>query len=204
MAKSSKSKKPAVKNMSIEDIRDEINSLSRIRRRGIYKTGKMLRKVKKELPHGEFIPWVKNNCPFSYQSGSNYMRVSTVFKSSEIKYFSTKSLILLARKSTPEDIRKEIISEAKEGVVIPDKEIRERLKIDGSKSTEEAQTSDAESLKALRATQNISFFGIAVDALIKTTQQFEWSSELTDEERDKLKNIKDMLFEGVNECFSNI
>ncbi len=38
--------------------------------------GDLLNKVKDELPHGEFGPWLKHNFEGSQQTASNYMRVS--------------------------------------------------------------------------------------------------------------------------------
>lgn len=37
--------------------------------------GRLLSEKKAELPHGEFLPWMKLNCSFSQQSASNYMRL---------------------------------------------------------------------------------------------------------------------------------
>lgn len=38
--------------------------------------GEMLIKVKQELAHGEFMPWVAENCDFSYHMARNYMIVA--------------------------------------------------------------------------------------------------------------------------------
>jgi hypothetical protein len=38
--------------------------------------GELLLKVKARLPHGQLMPWLKANCPFSQRTGNAYMRVA--------------------------------------------------------------------------------------------------------------------------------
>jgi uncharacterized protein (UPF0335 family) len=37
--------------------------------------GSILKKVKRDLDHGEFLPWIQVNCAFSERTARNYMRV---------------------------------------------------------------------------------------------------------------------------------
>jgi hypothetical protein len=46
----------------------------------VFALGKILSEVKAELPHGEFLPWIEDNCPFPRSSASNYMRVYDRYK----------------------------------------------------------------------------------------------------------------------------
>jgi hypothetical protein len=46
----------------------------------IFAMGKILSEVKEALNHGEFMPWVEANCPFSRMTTSSYMRVYERYK----------------------------------------------------------------------------------------------------------------------------
>jgi hypothetical protein len=46
----------------------------------VFALGKLLTEVKAELPHGEFIPWIEENCNFSRWSATLYMRVYNRYK----------------------------------------------------------------------------------------------------------------------------
>lgn len=37
--------------------------------------GEILNKKKKDLPHGQFIPWIESNLPFSRMTANKYMRL---------------------------------------------------------------------------------------------------------------------------------
>ncbi|SHG75177.1 Protein of unknown function [Cognatiyoonia sediminum] len=40
--------------------------------------GEVLIKVKEELPHGEFTPWVRRDCSFTDRHARNYIRIAQV------------------------------------------------------------------------------------------------------------------------------
>jgi hypothetical protein len=46
----------------------------------VFALGKVLAEVKSELPHGEFIPWIEESCPFTRRSASSYMSVYERYK----------------------------------------------------------------------------------------------------------------------------
>lgn len=46
----------------------------------IFAMGKILAQVKATLPHGDFIPWVEENCPFAIRSARNYMQIYERYK----------------------------------------------------------------------------------------------------------------------------
>ena len=37
--------------------------------------GEILTKVKEDLPHGAFIPWIENNCIFGRKTAHRYMGI---------------------------------------------------------------------------------------------------------------------------------
>jgi N-acetylglutamate synthase/N-acetylornithine aminotransferase len=41
--------------------------------------GKLLIEAKKEIPHGQWLPWLKANCAISERTGQAYMRVARSF-----------------------------------------------------------------------------------------------------------------------------
>jgi hypothetical protein len=59
--------------------------------------GGSLTKIKGLLPHGGFIPWVEENCPFTTKTAQNYMRAFEVFgKYERLSYLDPSAMYLLA------------------------------------------------------------------------------------------------------------
>lgn len=64
------------------------------------RVGELLSEVKGNLKHGEFIPWVENNCEFSTRTAQTYMRV---FKELP-KLGNTQRVALLSLRSAVEQL----------------------------------------------------------------------------------------------------
>jgi len=58
----------------------------------IFALGKVLAEVKAELPHGDFLPWIEENCCFDERSSRNYMRVYEHYKDEPRKALQELSL----------------------------------------------------------------------------------------------------------------
>ena len=69
------------KIQKITELHEEIKSLMINSLEKAFIIGQLLTEQKKELPHGEFIPWIENNLPFTDRTARNYM---TVFKNKDL------------------------------------------------------------------------------------------------------------------------
>lgn len=92
------------------------NEIEHILRESAYQIGTRLIAVKKRLPHGEFLKWLKARWGWTPRTAQNMMNVAQNFKSEIISHLiSPTSLYLLARPSTPESAREEAIERAESG-----------------------------------------------------------------------------------------
>lgn len=62
--------------LSVNDKHREVQRLGRTAKEIAAEIGEELIKVKQKLAHGEFGPWVSENCSFSYDSAKDYMNVA--------------------------------------------------------------------------------------------------------------------------------
>ena len=78
----------------------------------IVKIGERLLEVKELLQHGQFQLWLDKEFSWSERTAHNLMNVAKHFKSATVAdlKISSKALYLLASPSTPENVRKELIS----------------------------------------------------------------------------------------------
>jgi hypothetical protein len=59
----------------INELHAEIGGSMRLSVDKAIEIGRLLTEQKAELPHGQWLPWLKANVPFSQQAASNYMRL---------------------------------------------------------------------------------------------------------------------------------
>ena len=69
------------KIQKITELHEEIKSLMINSLEKAFTIGRLLEEQKKELPHGEFIPWIEKNLPFGDRTARNYI---TVYKNKDI------------------------------------------------------------------------------------------------------------------------
>lgn len=97
-----------------------IRKLIRRTAQDIIEIGQELREIKQELGHGRFRCWLKAEFNWSISTANKIMQVSRQFEHinmSELN-FSPSALYLLAAPSTPESIRHEALTLAKQGIYI--------------------------------------------------------------------------------------
>lgn len=58
----------------------------------IFEIGKVLTEVKEKLDHGEFTPWVEQNCPFDPRTARRYMAVYDRFKTDTVSVLKDKTI----------------------------------------------------------------------------------------------------------------
>ncbi|MCI1965868.1 MAG: DUF3102 domain-containing protein [Oscillospiraceae bacterium] len=95
---------------SMEQITMEINFYKAQTAQNIIEIGKRLIEAKQQLPHGEWLPWLKDKVQFSNNSAERFMRIAQEFSNSSpvtnLPY--TKLLALL---QVPEEDREKFIKE---------------------------------------------------------------------------------------------
>lgn len=70
----------------------EVQRLGRTAKEIAAEIGEELTKVKASLKHGEFAPWVEENCTFAYRGAAEYMQVAKT-KSADLRIFERCSSI---------------------------------------------------------------------------------------------------------------
>ena len=58
----------------------------------IFAFGKLRTEVKESLPHGNFIPWIEDGCPFHFNTAARYMRVYERYKSAPLRALAELSI----------------------------------------------------------------------------------------------------------------
>ncbi len=77
---------------AINEKHREVVALGRTAKEIAAEIGEELLAVKAELKHGEFIPWVEQNCAFAYRGAAEYMQVART-KNAERRTFDACSSI---------------------------------------------------------------------------------------------------------------
>lgn len=96
----------------------EIRILVKQTAQGIIEIGQRLIEVKERLPHGEFLPWIRDEFGWSEKTAVDWMNVTKTFKSvpgTDLNMFQAKALYLLSAPSTPEPAREEALTLAESG-----------------------------------------------------------------------------------------
>lgn len=103
----------------------------------IVKIGEELVEVKDRLGHGNFLRWLNAEFGWSEPTAQNFMRVSDMVKNvnfTDLPSFDISALYLLARPSTPAEVRAEAIAQAASGqrvthasVIEMKQRVRERM-----------------------------------------------------------------------------
>jgi len=73
-----------------------------------YKTGELLSNAKKKLPHGRFLPWIKQCFGDSLPRATafQYMKIYESFDEKTVQYMSQKTLAIVAQNKFPEETRR--------------------------------------------------------------------------------------------------
>jgi hypothetical protein len=88
----------------IKTLHGEIENAARTSLKNAVRIGKLLGGIKSTLPHGQWLPWVENNLPFTPRTAQNYIRIFE--HRAEIKYervsHLTDAYLLLSPPTQPE------------------------------------------------------------------------------------------------------
>ena len=127
-------------------VRDEIQELtvdikSRLRRcaQDIYVIGRNLCQIKQQLKHGEFRIWLKSEFDWSVSAANKFMHVSQRFHLDDLEEveISPSALYMLAAPSTPQEVRTQALTKAKQGQTITFSFAKQLLKKNYNKQSQE-------------------------------------------------------------------
>lgn len=109
----------------LDSIAEELKARSQTFKYNIFEIGKLLYEVKKNLPHGEFQPWVEKNFELGYRTAHHCMSVFLVCMGHPevIQYFNASCLYLIAKPSFPGGLREALFDGAKGPVDVSKKEL---------------------------------------------------------------------------------
>src|SRR5262249_22923139 len=88
--------------------------------------GKHLTEAKGMCGHGNWAQWLETNFGWTDRTAQNFMQVYEAFKSENNSdlHLSSTSLYRLARRSTPSDVRHDVMDRAKRGEPVSYKEVK--------------------------------------------------------------------------------
>ena len=113
----------------LPEIARHIRGLSQNASAAIIEIGRSLIQAKDIARHGEFAPWIRNECGFTLRSAQNYMRAAlfAVGKSETISLLSPGAIYLLSAKSTPPEIVSSVMRALENGRIFSETEIEDML-----------------------------------------------------------------------------
>lgn len=95
----------------------------------VHDVGADLLRAKKLLGHGNFLPWLQAEFRWSERTANNYMSIARFFKgkTANLADLDIGTASALAAKSTPSEIRSELLERIEAGENISREEVQERL-----------------------------------------------------------------------------
>ena len=99
---------------------ERIRSLVNVARSCIIEVGRELIEAREDIPHGQWLPWLRHEFQWSRDTAANYIRVAEAFQipnSSEFPAFniSARALYALAAPGIPQTVRDAAVQAAVEG-----------------------------------------------------------------------------------------
>jgi hypothetical protein len=109
----------------LDSIGEELQARSRAFKYQIFEIGRLLCEAKKNLPHGEFQPWVEKNFELGYRTAHNCMRVfvTCMAHPEVVEWFTPSCLYLIAKPGFPEGFREALFDGTKGPVDVNKKEL---------------------------------------------------------------------------------
>jgi hypothetical protein len=114
--------------IKLRDRADKISILNAKATATILAVGRELIQAKVQIGHGDFECWVETAAHISIRAAQNYMAVARFAdaegKSATIALFAPSTAYRLVSKSTPPEIRAEVLERAESGDIVPDTPLR--------------------------------------------------------------------------------
>jgi hypothetical protein len=105
----------------VKDRAVRIHKTARQTANGIVRIGQWLTEVKERVGHGQWLPWLKGEFGWSDQTARNFMHVWQRFKFKNFLniQIDASALYLIAKPSTPEPVRREVVERASGWLSLP-------------------------------------------------------------------------------------
>ena len=116
------------------DAAGEIHRLGKQTVESIVEIGGYLVEVKRRLPHGQWLPWLEAEFPWSDGTARRYMDSHKLVKSSKFEdlpkllELPPAAVADLAASSTPEAARKEVLAKVKQGEPVRHSDVRQIIR----------------------------------------------------------------------------
>lgn len=114
--------------------------------------------IKKDLPHGQFLPWIAAEFEMSDQTAQNFMNVCARFGSQIPNYLEFKPTVLyaLSAPSTPDEVVEKAIEKAESGGKVTVSDVKDwKAELEAEKQrTEEFRQESNERRKTIRELEN--------------------------------------------------
>jgi hypothetical protein len=150
---------------NLAKITQQINELRQQHNTDAIAIGRLLTEAKKQIPHGEWLPWLRKEFAWSKSAAARFMQVYKKFggdkQISQIGKFEPSTLYLLAEEKTPPEAVKAVLDLVKNGKPIAHKDAVRIVK--DARPPEHKKPPPAP--KPLRDTAAIETFGNAIAAL---------------------------------------
>lgn len=132
---------PAVDARRCQASYEAIGKRQRRMAEDIIAIGKELIAVKARLPHGLFGDWLQHHFAWSERTARRLMEVGEVFKTASVADLTIDqtALYLLAEDSCPDDVREQVLEQARSGEVITPVTVKQAIR-----QFERAQNDDEE------------------------------------------------------------
>jgi hypothetical protein len=108
---------------------ERIRAYEKKQNEAVFFIGEELLTAKRQLKHGQFLAWLAAEFRMSADTAERYMNVATHLagKIRTLRNLDLTTLYLLSAKSTPEEVRKEIVDGLVTGEAVTDTEIKRRI-----------------------------------------------------------------------------
>jgi hypothetical protein len=151
---------------NVSELRMLVFRIKASRRRhveAVHDVGAALLRAKELLGHGNFLPWLQAEFRWSERTANNYMSIARFFKGKTANFadLDIGAAAALAAKSTPPEIRDELLERAEAGENITREEIKERIAADRrarkSAAAEQVESNAAGSIEAGEAVASVAW-----------------------------------------------
>jgi hypothetical protein len=147
----------------------------------VHDVGLDLLRAKELLGHGNFLPWLQAEFRWSERTANNYMSIARFFRGKTANFadLDIGAAAALAAKSTPSEIRIEMLERAEAGESISRKEVKERIAA-GKKARKSAQAAAAQAEPTDAASIGRSEEGFAQPCAIvgrTNPDEFTWAAQ---------------------------
>jgi hypothetical protein len=141
---------PVEKATELQQLAASIRKLGRKQIDAMIEVGSKLAVAQKELPHGQFIPWIRAELDMKYRTAINYMHLAELAadKPEIISHLPPTAGYLIAAPETPESVKDAVVNRIQSGEVVKVDDVK---RIVPAAKAEVAEAKRAERRKRRRA-----------------------------------------------------